>query len=58
MATTGLRKVVDSLASFIFLPEDALNNTKLLQSDGPQQHSKAFQRMEVIFCLPVSEPVQ
>lgn len=42
MATTGLRKVVDSLASFIFLPEDALNNTKLLQSDGPQQHSKAF----------------
>lgn len=37
MATISPTKIVDSLASFIFLPEVALNNTKLLQSDGPQQ---------------------
>lgn len=37
MATICLRKIVDSFASFIFLPEDVLKNTKLLQSEGPQQ---------------------
>lgn len=37
MATISLRKIMDSLASFIFLPENTLNNTKSLQSDGSQQ---------------------
>lgn len=36
-ATINLRKIVNSLATLIFLPEDAVNDTKLLQSDGPQQ---------------------
>lgn len=36
MATISLRIIMDSLALFIFLPEDGIN-TKLLQSDEPQQ---------------------
>lgn len=36
-ATINLRKIVNSLATLIFLPEDAVNDTKLLQSDGSQQ---------------------
>lgn len=29
-ATISLRKIITPIASFIFLPEDALNNAKLL----------------------------
>lgn len=42
MATISLEKIIDSLFSFIFLPEDAVNNTKFLPSDGLSNNSKAF----------------
>lgn len=42
MATICLRKIMDSLASFIFLPEDVLNNTKLLKVMDLRNNSKAF----------------